>query len=371
MRRFAALFKRNDKDTPAASSTTDARADPPSKSSSVKRLFRNLSAKTIQPAVVRNPQPPVPRLPLQAYSSSSSSTDSPAPTTPDDDSESGPSVAGRRSNQWSDRKLAPPLPVVNGSLRWDPRKPSLGLPSIQTIAKSDDSEDSDDGSSTTSSSPSISPPPPVSSRISPHISLHSLTTHALAPTFSAPPLLYLPNVPLFPRSANPVSSLPRPETMASTLHRTQLLRRLTRSDLSVSEEQSIASFASRRVSPTKSHFLLSKPDEGAASDVKRVSNVSRGLKRWISRPCFEDRMSVYTLGPSGQPDHIVIHNVVGSSLGVEALEVSATIEVLAGYSVEEQSETPWLPTLSSSSTADLQLPVPGKRYNSFHGARNF
>ena len=74
-------------------------------------------------------------------------------------------------------------------------------------------------------------------------------------------------------------------------------------------------------------------------------------------------MSVYTPGPSGRPDDLLVHNVIGGALGVAALEVSEAIEVLAGYSVEEQSETPWLPTLSSSSTTDLQLPVLGKCYN--------
>jgi hypothetical protein len=74
-------------------------------------------------------------------------------------------------------------------------------------------------------------------------------------------------------------------------------------------------------------------------------------------------MSVYVLGPSERSDDIVVRNVAGGALGVAALEVSEAIEVLAGYNVEEQSETPWLPTLSSSSATDLQLPAPGKRHN--------
>lgn len=73
-------------------------------------------------------------------------------------------------------------------------------------------------------------------------------------------------------------------------------------------------------------------------------------------------MFVYALGPSGLPDDIVVHNVAGGTLGVEALEVSEAIEVLAGYNVEERSEVPWLPTLSSPSTTDFQLPAPGKRH---------
>lgn len=369
MRRFAAIFKRNDKSDPTpVSPTSDARSGLPTKSTSVKkqsRFFRSLSAKAVLQTTTRNPPPAVPQLPLQAYSSSSSSTDSPAPATPDDDSETSPSISHRRSGQWSDRKLAPSLPVTGGSLGWDPHShhnPSLSLPQIPTIAKSHESEDLDDGSSTTSSSPSVSSPPSVS----PHISLHSLTTYALAPAFSAPPLLHLPNVPLFPRSSNFASSLPHQETMASTLHRTRLLRRLTRHDLTASEERSIATLTSRRASSTKSQILLPKPEDGAVSDAKRLSNVSQGLKRWISRPCFEDRTSVYTLGPSGRPDDVVVRNVAGGALGVAAIEVSEAIEVLAGYNVDEQSEIPWLPTLSSSSTTDLQIPAQGKRHNSSH-----
>ena len=82
-------------------------------------------------------------------------------------------------------------------------------------------------------------------------------------------------------------------------------------------------------------------------------------------------MSVYTLGPSGRPDDIIVQNVAGGALGVAALEVSETIEVLAGYNVEEQSEAPWLPTLSSSSTTDLQLPVPGERHSLSHASPDF
>lgn len=152
--------------------------------------------------------------------------------------------------------------------------------------------------------------------------------------------------------------------MASTLFRTQILRRLERRDLTVPEERSIAPFTSNRSSSAKTQFLVSKLDEGPICDLKRVSNVSQGLKQWISRPCFEDRMSVYTPGPSGRPDDILVHNVSGGAFGVAALEVSEAIEILAGYRVEEQSETPWLPTLSSSSTSNLQLSSLGKRYNS-------
>lgn len=363
MRRIAALFKRNDKQGVATTPPTsnDAR---PSKSISVKkpsRFFRSLSLKAVQPPVAREPPPSIPQ-PPPAYSSSSSSTDSPAPATPDDDSEIGPSISHRRSSQWSDRKVPLPLPAAAGSSRWDPpQSRSLSIPSIPPITKSSESEDVDDCSSTTSSSLSVSPPRPVS----PHASLHSLTTCALAPMFSAPPLLYLPDAPMFPRSASSVSSLPRKETMVSTLHRTRILRRLARRDLTASEERSVASFTSRRASSAKSQFSLSNSDDGPVRDARRVSNVSQGLKRWISRPCFEDRMSVYTPGPSRQPD-ILVHKVSGGTLGVAALEVSVPTELMAGYNLEEKFETPWPPIFSSSSTADLRLPASGKRYNPSH-----
>lgn len=360
MRRFVALFKRNDNtgSTTVSSNSTDSGPNRTAKSSSVKkpsRFLRSLSVKSVKPAVIREQPPTVPQPPLQASSFSTSSSDSPAPATPDDDSEFASSGFHRNSNQWSERKLALPNTATGASLSWDfHQTTSPGLPPILAVANSSDSEGLDDGSSDTSSPPSVSSPLPVS----PHKSLHSFTTHTLAPAFSTPPLLHLPNVPLFPRSANPVSSLPHQETMASTLFRTQILRRLDRHDLTVSEERSIAAFTSSRSQPIKSQFLLSKLDDGPVCDLKRVSNVSRGLKQWISRPCFEDRVSVYTPGPSGQLDDVVVSNVSGGALGVAALEVSETIEILAGDNVEEQSETPWLPALSSSSTTDLQLPKP-------------
>ncbi|KAF9780121.1 hypothetical protein BJ322DRAFT_1112797 [Thelephora terrestris] len=356
MRRFAALFKRNDmSSSTTVSSTSSDETRPPqtAKQPSVKkpsRFLRSLSVKAIKQAAIREPPPPFPQPPLQASSFSTSSTDSPTPATPDDDSEfAGPR---RNSNQWPERKLAMPPPVVGGSLGWDPRQNSFqSLPAIPTVTKSLDSEELDDGSSTTSSSPSVSPPLSVS----PLKSLHSFTTNALAPAFSAPPLLYLPNVPLFPRSANLVSSLHHQETVASMFLRTRMLRRLERRDLTVSDERSIASFTSNRSLPATSQPPVSRLDDGPVCDLKRVSNISQGLKRWISRPCFEDRMSVYIPGPSGRSDDVILHHVSGGAFGVAALEVSQSIEVLAGYNVAEQSETPWLPTLSSSSTTDFQL----------------
>jgi hypothetical protein len=165
---------------------------------------------------------------------------------------------------------------------------------------------------------------------------------------------------------NFVSSLPYQETMASTLHKTRILRRLARRDLTVSEARSVASFTSRRTLPVKSQVFLSKFDDSPASNARRISNVSRGLKQWSSRPCFEDRMFVYTPGPSGRFDDIAVHNVSGGALGVAALEVSESIELLAGYNVNERSETPWLPILSSPSTTDLHSPAPGKCHHLFH-----
>ena len=361
MRRFASLFKRNDKSdsTTTPSAPTDPRVNRPVKPPSVKRqarFLKSLSVKSVKPTAIREPPHPVSQHPLQVSSFSTSSTDSPAPATPDDDSELVPSISHRSSNQWSERKLTLPLPAAGGSLGWDPlQKPSLSIPPVPTIAKSSGSEESDELSSTATSPLSVSSPLPVSS----HKPLHSFTTYALAPSFSIPPLVHLPNVPLFPRSSNSISSLPNQETLATTLHRTQILRRLDSRDLTVSEERSIASFTSRRPLPAKSPCLLSKIDDGPVCDPKRVSDASQGLKRWISRPCFEDRMSVYIPGPSGRPGDIVERNVSGGTLGVAALEVSETIEILAGYCAEVQPEIPWLPTLSSSTT-DLPLSKPGK-----------
>ena len=77
-------------------------------------------------------------------------------------------------------------------------------------------------------------------------------------------------------------------------------------------------------------------------------------------------MSVYVPGPSGRPDDVIVHNVSGGAFGVAALEVSEVIELLAGYSVEEHSETPWVPPLSISLTTDLPLLTPGESYHLSH-----
>jgi hypothetical protein len=70
-----------------------------------------------------------------------------------------------------------------------------------------------------------------------------------------------------------------------------------------------------------------QPEEGARYDLKHVRSSSVGLKQWIARPYFEGRFLVSVPDEAGT---VVWTTIKGSGFGVWALEVSETIELMAG-----------------------------------------
>lgn len=66
-----------------------------------------------------------------------------------------------------------------------------------------------------------------------------------------------------------------------------------------------------------------------------VSLHSSGLENWVSRPCFEDRLQLWTRSDSGE---IIRTRIPGSHFGVAALEFSESLELLAGTLPESDED---------------------------------
>jgi hypothetical protein len=282
-----------------------------------------------------------------AHSSSASSTGSVSLRTPEDDRigppHGGRSPSGRKAwfpwltpkksdlqtqsqrppSFWSDSLSSVPSPTV-------PLVPSRIIPDHPTESDDDDTS-SEESSESESEAPSRPFPAPTKSdstnrTVSPISFLNALATNNTPPPFSSPPLLHYPNAPIFPRSSNASRSLPFRNTMESTLHRNRLLQRLQRGHLTPTDRRLLATLGPRAPSAAQRRSLV-QPEEGARYDLTHVRSFSVGLKRWIARPYFEERSVVSVPDEAGT---VVWTTIKGSGFGVWALEVSETLELMAG-----------------------------------------
>jgi hypothetical protein len=110
------------------------------------------------------------------------------------------------------------------------------------------------------------------------------------------------------------------------MHKAALLRKLE--SLTSAEERSIAPLGAQPV-------ILVKEAQARNFDIdtwpkpQLIRESSGGLGNWVARPCFEDRVVVWTRQErSGQ---IVSSDVAGSQFGVAALEFSESLQILAGW----------------------------------------
>ncbi|KAA1466438.1 hypothetical protein DENSPDRAFT_831262 [Dentipellis sp. KUC8613] len=360
MRRIASIFssRRSDK-SDAASTAGDSKpaAHPqttPRHPKKIPRLFGTVSRLNVAN------EPPMPILD-QGHSSSSSSSGSASLRTPDDDRAS---------------PMAPPL-LHTPHKSWVPfigMKKSHTAPSISPHSsntptpkplpprpRSKDADSEDDTSVSLSSESETHPASKhIDHRLSPIEFVTTLTTNNIEPGLSPPPLLHLPRYPLFPRSCNSVRSLAFRDTLESTMHKKRLLRRLQRRhELLPSEQRTLSAFGSRPASAAKRR-TLPQPDESARFDLKYVEPHSRGLKRWVNRPYFEERMAMWV--PDVQSGSVVAAAVKGSGFGVWALEISEGLELLAGVTFDEV-QSPHIgmwdpPSSASSSSSQLSAPPP-------------
>ena len=203
------------------------------------------------------------------------------------------------------------------------------------------SDSGDEGPLLPRTSLSASPP------LSPAAFFRVITTNALALPFAPPPLLVVPNSPLYPRSSNLSQQLAPSDSLRVRMHRKRLL-----SQLDVTDQRALAGFSQRHGVPANSKRLSLVLDDVAVRKSHQVRSFSQGLRRWAERPCFEDRVIIYL--PSRDDESGVRYERVTSAKAVEALGYSEELELLAALDeVQESTPFPVLPTLSP--TPELSL----------------
>jgi hypothetical protein len=219
-------------------------------------------------------------------------------------------------------------------------------PSSRTQDVASDTDDDDESVSESSSSAegittSSRPRPMVatSSTTRTHSALaisnlKALFRNSLLPPLSPPPLVDVPSAHQFPRSSNKSKKLPFVHSMESQLHIRILLRRLERGRLSRMEVASIAPFSAREKPSGPVRPVKRSDDDLMAFSSMRVGPLSRGLRRWVRRPCFEERVLVWTADETG---NVACKKVlgVGRGLAVAEIEFSERIEEVAGMGMDD------------------------------------
>ncbi|KAG1892370.1 hypothetical protein F4604DRAFT_1672406 [Suillus subluteus] len=314
MRRMSSVFARR-ADKPDAPSSNDNGPLPQeaAKRKGSLRMFNSLSRKA------------VPQQLFASGSSSSASSGSAELRTPDDEELPRTRMLSQKGSwkSWlgaknhrdeGDTKAAwlPPFPTAGIALRPPPTPTSN-----ETDDASSGSEDEADH---------LQDPPTQNLAHSITQARHSMRVTILNSSAdgdrpSCPPLLDIPHNTPFPRSCLRVGHVRRRDTLESKMHKAVLLSTLE--SLSPSEERSLAPLYSRPVTLVKEAPAYD-PDIDTWPKAQSLRSNSEGLGNWVARPCYEDRVLVWTpQEPSGQI-------VTGSQLGVAALEFSEPLQILAG-----------------------------------------
>ncbi|KAK7060572.1 hypothetical protein VNI00_001338 [Paramarasmius palmivorus] len=194
--------------------------------------------------------------------------------------------------------------------------------------------------------------------------LRAMALNSLQYQPSLPPFVDRPGFPLYPRSCNSSRVLQKRRTLETSIHHRRLLRRL-RDDVPLTrqEERSILPFHTKRISPS---IVAEEPSVNEAAPWKiksdKVLRFSPGLRRWISRPAFEDRLCIWL-----PIDETLTYKRVSSEFAVAALEFSEAIEAMA-YVPTPPSLTPLQnqkePPASPPEASDASLETPSSSSSS-------
>ncbi|KXN89662.1 hypothetical protein AN958_05529 [Leucoagaricus sp. SymC.cos] len=243
-----------------------------------------------------------------------------------------PPVPGLPNSSW-DR----PVPV------WDERPPTLQVSRTRDQVRKetnnieDDSEESDDEGSF---SVSDDPRSPMRSQLtaSPERArrnLELLIAKGVNPPLPATPFVqHSPNY-LFPRSCNRPRSFPVFD-MRRVMFKRRLLNRLER--LSADEEKAILPFALKAAPVPPVVPILPSHEATRPPETSHIFAASPGVRRWISRPCFEDRYSILLPSQDG-----VRRTPIVGTLAVTALEYSEFLDVMVDPDFDPSSPLPGLP----------------------------
>ncbi|KAH8113268.1 hypothetical protein DFH11DRAFT_330119 [Phellopilus nigrolimitatus] len=209
-----------------------------------------------------------------------------------------------------------------------------------SIFDTDDDDDSDSESSDYHEGPAAIARRPAhthTSIVKAQSNLRTLLRNNLMPSPSPPPLVVMPSSAQFPVSSTNHRNAHYEHTFESTLHLHRMLRRLEQQNLTHAELASIASLGSRPQPKVATRNRQDKTDDEMISDASmRVGQFSRGLRKWASRPCFEQRFLVWQPDETGK---VARKNVmgVGRGLAVCDLEFSEGLEALAGLFLDDQA----------------------------------
>ncbi|KIO12718.1 hypothetical protein M404DRAFT_19467 [Pisolithus tinctorius Marx 270] len=236
-----------------------------------------------------------------------------------------------RREAWS--SCAPPFAALS--------PPNVDLGNETLDARSSPSDDGSDHSESQSSQMV------VRARANTRIILWNSLVHRL----DSPPLLDLPEFVAFPRSCNPCRSLRRKETLESKVHKNALLSRLDK--LSPSELSSIMAWSTSVVATKKPSR---DPLHDFFPEARAIARHSEGLRTWVSRPYYEERVYVWTQEEKGE---IACSRVTGPQLGVAALEYSEVLDILSGP-LSEPPDEPSDGAIFDTTAELLSLPcIPG------------
>ncbi|KAJ3757677.1 hypothetical protein EV360DRAFT_83798 [Lentinula raphanica] len=256
---------------------------------------------------------------------------------------------------WRAKKLGITKPSNRPESNWTPLPPPLlHSPPPGTRAQIDSHNDPDSDSESDSYGEEDDPRPakpilakPITTPASiskAQAVLQALIQNSLVDRSSTPPFDVHPGAPLYPRSTNRSRSLPRSNSLARTVHKRQLLRKLQNANLAPSDIEEIISFSTRDVPSIKPPLHPDMINEQAPATFNRPASFSVGLRNWINRPPFEDRFSVWS-AVDGNITCERISNTPGFALA--ALEFSETIEAEADIYDDPFSSQP---------SAELQVP---------------
>ncbi|KAF8165265.1 hypothetical protein B0H34DRAFT_231065 [Crassisporium funariophilum] len=265
-------------------------------------------------------------------------------------------IGGKRSNSLKHKHSGPSPnrelpdwhtpPFLHPPPKKPPRLPTP--PSHADDSDEDESEESlDNDSSHIHSPPTLQHLPAQAQH-----NFQTLVKNSLAPPLPVSPFVQHASGPIFPRSCNRTNILTSQSPVRISMFRQRMLRRLQSSALTSAELAAILPIASKTIIPVITHppsdIDISRPQKST-----KIFLASPGIRRWITRPCFEDRYMVYLATNTG----IDCRPVSASSLAIAALEYPEHFDVMVNPDFEHSSlhpeknlDDPWSitePTLST------------------------
>lgn len=153
-----------------------------------------------------------------------------------------------------------------------------------------------------------------------------LTQNSLIPPTAISPFHTASHGSIFPRSINVPHVLPRPSSLRVKLLKSRLLRRYSDIDSTSSSSNLVP------ILPlAKKHYLPLMTPSDDFPDISRPLSpapksypASSGLRRWVTRPCFEERCQIYLPSHSG-----IETSPISASFAIAAIEYSPHLDIMA------------------------------------------